>query len=89
MIALANSNANGELEYEWQHKVLSLLQQVIVQLPPRELNRRIRDFFLLFMSDMKTIPPNFEDCLLQLIAVLQLLDSAEDDMKKSNSTYND
>jgi hypothetical protein len=84
MIALPNSNANNELKYEWQHKVLRLLQQVIVQLPPRELSRRIRDFFLLFMSDMKTVPPDFEDRLLQLMAVLQLLDDAEDDMKKSN-----
>ena len=70
---------DNNLPHEWQQKVIILLQQLIVQLPPKELNRRLRDFFLFYISDLKVIPPGFEEQLLQLLAILQLLDDAEDE----------
>jgi hypothetical protein len=65
---------------EWQEKLLELLQYVIKNAPPRQLSRHMRTFFLLYVADLKTTPPNHEEIVLHFVAMLELMDIAEDEM---------
>jgi len=63
---------------EWQQKLHELMQFYIEHTPPKQLGRSLRTYFLLHVSELKTIWPGWEDIVLHLITMLELIDDAED-----------
>ena len=62
----------------WKAELLILVDRCVDRLPVKELNRRLREFFMLNISNLKTIPPDFEEYMLDVMSILNLLDQAED-----------
>ena len=63
---------------EWQQKLHELMQFYIEHTPPKQLGRSMRTCFLLHVSELKTVCPGWEDIVLHLITMLELIDDAED-----------
>jgi geranylgeranyl pyrophosphate synthase len=62
----------------WNEKLHELIRFFIENTPPKILGRRLRNFFLLNVSDLKTVPEDWEEKILRVIAIIELIDTAED-----------
>ena len=62
---------------EWQQKLHELMQFYIEHTPPKQLGRSLRTYFLLHVSELTTICPGWEDIVLHIITMLELIDDAE------------
>jgi geranylgeranyl pyrophosphate synthase len=67
---------------EWNEKLHELMQFFIETTPPKQLGRWMRSFFLLNVSELKTVPQDWEEKVLRFIAILELIDTAEDEQLK-------
>jgi len=65
----------------WNEKLHELMQFFIEATPPKTLGRLLRNFFLLNVSELKAVPPEWEENVLHFIAMLELIDTAEDEVK--------
>lgn len=63
----------------WNIKLQELIQFYIETTPPKTLGRLLRSFFLLNVAELKTVPPEWEEKVLHIIAMLELIDDVEDD----------
>jgi geranylgeranyl pyrophosphate synthase len=64
---------------EWNEKLNELIKFFIETTPPKILGRWMRSFFLLNVSELKTVPQDWEEKVLRFIAILELIDTAEDE----------
>lgn len=62
-----------------QQRIATLLQQCLEKIPPKPFNRCLRAGFMLYLSGLRSIPPQFESLLLELLAIMELLDEQEDE----------
>lgn len=58
----------------WQQNMHELLRFYMEHTAPGQISRSLRTCFLLHITGIKNIPPHFEEMVLQVIAVLELLD---------------
>jgi len=63
---------------EWQQKLHNLMQYYIEHTRAKQLGRSLRTYFLLYVSELKAVDPAWEDTVLHFIAMLELIDDAED-----------
>ena len=63
---------------EWKQKLHLILHDLIDFMPPKQLSRELRSFMLLKLVNLKSIPPGFDEQVLHMIAILELMDDAED-----------
>lgn len=62
----------------WQQELLQSFQEYITARPVKELSRELRSFFLLHISGFTTIPPGFENSILKMMVILEMMDDAAD-----------
>lgn len=63
---------------EWEKRLLKLLREFIEQVPPKQLGREMRDFFMMHIANLQTIPPGLDEQVLQMLTILSLIDHIED-----------
>lgn len=61
----------------YQATLAELIQRCVEAIPPRELSRCLRDFFFMYLMDMKKIPTGFQKQMLDLMVLFEELDKAE------------
>ncbi len=64
----------------WNIKLQELIQFYIESTSPKILGRLLRNFFLLNVAELKTIPAEWEEKVLHIIAMLELIDDVEDEL---------
>ena len=64
----------------WNIKLQELIQFYIESTSPKILGRLLRSFFLLNVAELKTIPAEWEEKVLHIIAMLELIDDVEDEL---------
>lgn len=62
----------------WQQQLMQFFEEYMKSMPVKELSRELRSFFLLHVSGHTTIPPGFENRVLKMLVILEMLDDAED-----------
>jgi hypothetical protein len=62
----------------WQQHLLHLLKQFIDEVPPKQLNRELRSYFMVHIAGLKAMPADYQNRILHIAAILELLDEAED-----------
>jgi hypothetical protein len=62
----------------WQQNMHDLFRYYMAHTAPEQIGRSLRTCFLLHITGIKNIPTHFEEMVLQLIAVLELLDEEAD-----------
>jgi len=73
--------ANAEA-LNWQSRVMQLLQNVLFKIPPQQLNRDLRTFFMLYLTSLQTIPPGFTEQVLDMMEIFEILDTLNDSVNK-------
>lgn len=64
----------------WNIKLQELIQFYIESTSPKILGRLLRSFFLLNVAELKTIPEEWEEKVLHIIAMLEMIDDVEDEL---------
>ena len=76
MLSINNIDINSLPE--WQQKLHNLMQYYIEHTRAKQLGRSLRTYFLLYVSELKAVEPGWEDTVLHIITMLELIDDAED-----------
>ena len=63
---------------EWKQKLHDLIQFYLEHTTPKELGRSLRSYFLLRVAGLTTVSPEWENIVLRIISILELIDEAED-----------
>jgi hypothetical protein len=63
---------------EWQQKLHELMQYYIARSSPKTLGRELRNLFLLRVAEFTRASPDWEELVLHMMAMLELIDQAED-----------
>ncbi len=63
---------------EWHKKIHELIQIHLDQTPPKQLSRVFRNYFFLHAASIKNVNADWEDLVLNMLAIIEMIDEAED-----------
>lgn len=72
--ATQNTSANP---LPWQARMMELLQNVLCKIPPQQLNKDLRTFFMLHLTSLQTIPPEFSEQVMDMMEIFEILDAVD------------
>ncbi|HVB02491.1 MAG TPA: hypothetical protein VNE41_02105 [Chitinophagaceae bacterium] len=76
-VLIAGTDQSAQKGDEKNNQLAELIRRCVEFIPPHELSRCLRDFFFLYIMDLKEIPEGFNKQVLDILVLFEELDNAE------------
>jgi len=67
---------------EWKKRLIKLITEFIDEVPPKQLKKELRDFFMLQIAGLESIPHRLDERTMLMLSILTLMDDIEEEKCK-------